>query len=186
MERVRAFIAVDIEGEMAAKLGRLAESLRTTGADVKIVEVENFHITLRFLGNVPVDMLDELEKVMKKAVESSKPHKIRLKGVGAFPNENRPRVVWVGVEGDEELRKMAEVIERELRKLGFKPDSKGFKAHVTLARVKGPRGREALVKWINDMKDVDLGEIEVKSIRLKKSTLTPKGPIYDTLREVEL
>ncbi len=184
MERIRTFIAVDIEGELSEKLSRLAESLAATGADVKIVEKENFHITIRFLGNIPIDYVDKIEEIMKKAVEGVRPHKIRLKGIGAFPNESRPRVVWVGVEGDEELRKMFEKIEKELRKMGFKPETKGFTAHVTLARVRSGRGRDALVKWIQDMKDIDLGEFEVKNIRLKKSTLTPKGPIYETLREV--
>ncbi|UXD21826.1 hypothetical protein IPA_08570 [Ignicoccus pacificus DSM 13166] len=186
MEKVRAFIAVDIEGELAGKLGRLAESLKQTGADVKIVEVENFHITLRFLGNIPVDMIDEIEKVMQKAAQSGRRHKIRLKGVGAFPSPYRPRVIWVGVEGDEVLAEMARILERELRKMGFRPETKGFTAHVTLARVKGPRGRERLTEWIESMKDIDLGEFEVTNIRLKKSTLTPRGPIYETLREVKL
>ncbi|ABU82032.1 RNA 2',3'-cyclic phosphodiesterase [Ignicoccus hospitalis] len=183
---LRAFIAVDIEGELSEKLARLAESLKSTGADVKLVEKENFHITIRFLGNVPEESIDVIEKIMRDAVREVKPHKLKLRGVGAFPSPERPRVVWVGVEGDEELRKIFERIERELRRLGFKPETKGFTAHVTLARVRSGRGREALVKWINDMKDVELGELEVKSIRLKKSTLTPRGPIYETLREVEL
>jgi len=186
MEKVRAFIAVDVEGELASRLGRLAESLKSTGAQVKVVEEENFHITLRFLGNVPIDMIDEIEKIMKKAVEDVEPHKIKLKGVGAFPNEARPRVIWVGVEGDELLATIAQRLERELRRLGFKPETKGFTAHITLARVKGPRGRERLTEWIEKMRDVELGELEVKSIRLKKSTLTPRGPIYETMREVEL
>jgi len=186
LEKIRAFIAVDIEGEMSEKLARLAESLKATGADVKTVEKENFHITIRFLGNISAEAIEVIERIMRDAVVDVKPHKIRLKGVGTFPQGRRPRVVWVGVENDEELRKIFERIERELKKLGFKPETKGFTAHVTLARVRSGRGSEALIKWIEDMKDVDLGEIEVRSIRLKKSTLTPKGPIYETLREVEL
>ena len=185
MERIRAFIAVDIEGEMSEKLARLAESLKATGADVKVVEKENFHITIRFLGNIPVESVDIIEAIMRQAVVDVKPHKIRLKGVGTFGGR-RPRVVWVGVEGDEELKKIFERIERELRRAGFKPEPKGFTAHVTLARVRSARGSEALIKWVNEMQDIDLGEVEVKSIRLKKSTLTPRGPIYETLREVEL
>jgi len=186
LERVRAFIAVDIEGVLSEKLSKLTESLKLTGADVKIVEKENFHITIRFLGNIPVDMIDVIEEVMRKAVRDVKVHKIRLKGVGAFPNPNRPRVIWVGVEGDELLKEINRVIERELRKMGFKPETKPFTAHVTLARVRSGRKMDELVKWIDEMKDIDLGELEVKSIRLKKSTLTPKGPIYETLREVKL
>ncbi len=186
MERVRAFISVDIEGELSEKLYKLTESLKLTGADIKVVEKENFHITIRFLGNVPVDMIDKIEEIMKKAVENISVHKIKLKGVGAFPNESRPRVVWVGVEGDELLREINRVIERELRKMGFKPETKPFTAHVTLARVRSGRRLNELSKWIEDMKDIELGELEVKSIRLKKSTLTPKGPIYETLREVKL
>ncbi|NPA85159.1 MAG: RNA 2',3'-cyclic phosphodiesterase [Crenarchaeota archaeon] len=185
MERIRAFIAVDIEGEISERLARLTESLRATGADVKVVEKENFHITIRFLGNISVEAIDIIEEIIRKSVVDVKPHKIKLKGVGTFGG-SRPRVVWVGVEGDEELRKIFERIERELRKAGFKPETKGFTAHVTLARVRSGRGVEALKKWVEEMSDVELGELEVKSIRLKKSILTPRGPIYETLREVKL
>ncbi len=186
MERIRAFISVDIEEPLSEKLNKLAESLKLTGADVKVVEKENFHITIRFLGNIPVDMIDMIEDIMKKAVKNVKTHKIRLKGVGAFPNEMRPRVIWVGVNGDEYLREINRIIERELRRMGLKPETKPFTAHVTLARVRSRKRIDELVKWINEMKDIELGEMEVRSIRLKKSTLTPRGPIYETLKEVKL
>jgi 2'-5' RNA ligase len=185
-ETVRAFIAVDIEEPaVVARLVRIRDSFVATGAPMKPVEDQNMHITLRFLGNIPLSLADEIERVIREA----RPRRvvIRLKGVGAFPSISRPRVIWVGVEegeGFRELRRLYEEIERGLRRLGFRPEREEFVPHVTLARLKGSRNIDRVVKLLGELADVEVGEVVLESVRLKQSILTPRGPIYRTLREV--
>ncbi len=185
VEVIRAFIAVDIDDpNVLRNIINFRDALVSTGADLKPVEDENMHITLRFLGNIPVTMVDEIYEILRNI--HFKPFKLHVAGVGCFPNISRPRVIWVGVrEGYDELKRIHDELERGLRKLGFKPEREEFVAHITVARVRSGRKREALIKVINEFRDFDAGEMIVKSIRLKQSILTPRGPIYRTLREVE-
>lgn len=185
VERIRAFIAVDIEEpSVVSRLVQIRDAFVATGAPMKPVEDHNMHITLRFLGNIPLSLVDEIERV----IAASAPRRVvlRLRGVGAFPSPARPRVIWVGVsEGAGELERLYKEIEKGLRRLGFRPEREQFVPHVTLARLKGSRNLERVVKLLREMEDVEVGEIVLESVRLKQSILTPRGPIYRTLREVK-
>ncbi|RLG42822.1 MAG: RNA 2',3'-cyclic phosphodiesterase, partial [Thermoproteota archaeon] len=111
----------------------------------------------------------------------------RLFGVGAFPSMSRPRVIWVGVEeGREELVRLMRWVDSRLRRLGFPREDREPHPHLTIARVKWLRDRESLKRVLSSLLSTDFGEIEVREIRLKKSTLTPKGPIYETLASIPL
>jgi len=185
-ERIRAFIAVDIEEpRVVARLVQIRDAFVATGAPMKPVEDQNLHITIRFLGDTPVSLLDELHRVLEEAA----PRRVllRLRGVGAFPSIERPRVIWVGVEpgpGAEELRRIFEAVERGVRRLGWRPEREEFVPHVTLARLKGRRNIERVVKLLREMEDVEVGEVYLEALRLKQSILTRSGPIYRTVREV--
>lgn len=183
-EAVRMFIAVDIEDPVViSRLVKIRDAFIATGAPMKPVEDHNMHITLRFLGNTPLSLLDELEKIIREA----QPRKVRLhlQGVGAFPTLARPRVIWVGVrEGAEELERIYKAIERGVRRLGFKPEREEFVAHVTLARLKGSRNIDRVVKLLSELQDTEVGYITLESVRIKQSILTRSGPIYKTLREI--
>ncbi len=183
-ERVRGFIAFDVEDERVVKrLLEIQKALIETGADLKPVEPQNIHVTLRFLGDVSPGIIDKVHKAME-AVQF-KPFVVGLKGVGAFSSLRSPRVIWVGLrEGVEELKRIFEQLEPQLRRLGLPPDPKGFSPHVTIARVRTERQLAALVKRLKELADVEVGFINAKCLRLKRSVLTPKGPIYSTLKEV--
>ena len=183
LELIRSFIAVDVEKpEIADKIVRIQRDLESVGADLKLVEPENFHFTLQFLGNITPAMVDLVYKAMTEV--KAKPFTMTLKGLGAFPVVGNPRVVWIGVSrGGEYLIDIYKQLEPKLRKLGFQPD-KEFTPHLTIARVKSGRAKGALAHKIMELSNIEIGEIEVNCIRLKKSTLTPRGPIYETLREV--
>ncbi len=182
---MRVFIAVDIEDPLVvSRLERLKDAVAATGVPVKLVETENLHLTIRFIGEVPRGLVEEIrESVLSRL--SFEPFEMELVGLGAFPSPSRPRVVWVGVgRGAEELRRIREEVERGLRRLGVRPEAQEFHPHVTLARVKGSRNIEALRRLIEEMADYHVGVVRVESVRLKKSTLTRSGPIYETLAEV--
>ncbi len=186
MDWLRVFIAVDIEDPLVlSALERIKDALVATGAPMKPVETQNLHITLRFIGEIPRSLVDEIMRSVLSSIEFE-PFEIEFKGLGAFPTPARPRVVWIGVsEGSEHLAKLHDIIEKGLRKLGIPPERERFVPHVTLARIKGTRNLTAVVKLLHEYEDYVFGRMRVTSVRLKKSTLTPKGPIYETLWEVK-
>jgi 2'-5' RNA ligase len=183
-ETIRSFFAFDItDGEVIRRLEEVQGLLAKTGANLKLVKPQNIHLTIRFLGNTSPLMLDAVYEEMKHV--SFSPFEITLRGLGAFPNLNRPRVVWAGIKkGADELVKIFEQLEPRLRKLGFKPDKKGFSPHLTIARVRTGRNKIQLTTTIRELEDYDFGFVKAECLRLKKSVLTPRGPIYSILREV--
>ncbi len=183
---LRVFIAIDVEDPLlVSRIERIKDSVVATGVPMKPVETENLHITLRFIGEVPAGVVEEIKREVMEPLRF-KPFKVTLAGLGAFPSPARPRVVWIGIsEGLEELRALRDEIEAGLRRLGVRPDDKEFHPHLTLARIKGSRNIQALVKLLQEMQDYEVGSFTVTSVRLKKSTLTRHGPIYETLMEVK-
>jgi 2'-5' RNA ligase len=183
-EAIRSFIAFDIENELVLKkITEMQNLLAKTGADLKLVEPKNIHVTLRFLGNISPDMAEKIFLEMKKVKFA--PFDIKLQGLGAFPNVRYPRVVWAGMtQGAEQLRNIFNQLEPRLRSLGFQPDPKGFSPHLTIARVKSGRNKAELAKFLIENANYEYGIIKAECLRLKRSDLTPKGPIYSTLKEV--
>ncbi len=186
MVGIRSFIAIDVEvPEIVAKIVRVQEEILSSSAKLKPVERQNLHFTLKFLGNVEESRIELVVSTMREVLESFEPFPMHLKGVGAFPRVSRPNVVWIGVdEGRDVFIEMAKELDRSLAKLGFKRETKGFEPHLTVARVKGYSGD--LPEVIRRISDVDIGFIDVEEVRLKKSTLTPQGPIYETLHGIKL
>jgi 2'-5' RNA ligase len=166
-------------------LSRLATAqslLVQTGADLKLVEPKNIHITVRFLGNITPAMAEKIFDEMQKVQFA--PFNVQIKGLGVFPDIRYPRVVWAGMtEGADQLKSVFSQLEPRLRGLGFTPDPKGFSPHLTIARVKSGRNKAELAKFVTENADYDFGTIKAQCLRLKKSDLTPKGPVYSTLKE---
>lgn len=186
MSLVRSFIAIEIEdGAALAKLIEARDRLTATGADIKPVEDQNIHLTLRFLGEIPLSLVNWICSELKD-VEYNK-FSMRVKGLGAFPTIQRPRVIWAGVaEGARQVTELHEAVEAILRKRGLEPEREEFIPHITLARVKGSRGINELVKALLAMADSDFGTSPVSKIVVKKSLLTPRGPIYSDICAHEL
>ena len=182
-ELIRSFLAFDIENDDVRKrLSSVQTRLVQTGADVKLVETENIHVTMRFLGNVSIGMIEKIFEDMKKT--EFKPFNVQIQGVGVFPSLSYPRVVWAGItEGKDQLRDVFTKIEPRLQVLGFAPDPKGFSPHLTIARVRSGRNKTQLAEFVNKNASHKFGTIKAECLRLKKSALSPKGPIYSTLKE---
>jgi 2'-5' RNA ligase len=182
--QIRSFISIDItEKKLLERLVELQQQLSTSGADLKLVQPQNVHFTLRFLGEIPSSTLDAVQNGIAAIKFNS--FKINLSGVGVFPNLNRISVVWVGVtKGDEDVKMLSTKIESALRTVILRPDSRGFTPHLTVARVRTGRNKDKLVASVEQLRDYVVGSMEVNTIRLKKSVLTPQGPIYSTIFEV--
>ena len=183
--KIRCFIAFDIEDTVILdKILEVQNLLTSEFRGLKIVKPENIHITLRFLGEIPPVMVDSVIKMMDKI--DFEPFNVKISGVGAFPNPRRPSVIWAGIdEGVKELKQIFKQIESGLMELGFKPEPKGFSPHLTIARVRRGFNRRMLTPKLLELSNVEFGEFQAESLRLKKSVLTPKGPIYSTLHEVK-
>jgi RNA 2',3'-cyclic 3'-phosphodiesterase len=184
MSTFRGFIAIDIK--TTPQIIMFEKEITKTGADVKLVEPENIHITVKFLGDTDETYIDVIEQSIKESVLSIKPFLITLEGTGVFPNQNYIKVIWIGITDNGNIETIARAIDEKLKPLGFKKESRGFSPHLTVGRVKTAINKDQLLKVIGNYNTVEFTIQNIQSITLKKSELTPNGPIYTTLREVLL
>ena len=176
-EFVRAFVALEIPGNVVDSLVRAQEELEATGADIKLVERENLHLNLKFLGEVSEAQASEAKS--RLANLSLKGADVTVKGLGAFPAPSRPRVVWAGVAQEHEhlVLPIAEGVIASLRGIG-ESDDRPFTPHVTLGRVRTGRNIRELVEVLRRNAGREFGTAVLREIKLKSSTLTPVGPVY--------
>ena len=176
---MRVFVAVEISKEEILK--KIQTFQKNVGIDAKPTKIDQIHFTLEFLGEIDQVKYDQVKDVMEKISFSS--FDISLKGVGVFPNLKNPRVIWIGIDknGAEKLIFIANEVGIKLKTLGFEKEKK-FKPHLTVFRVK---------KKINDistiMKEyetVEFGVQTISKIKVKRSVLSPNGPEYSDLLEV--
>lgn len=184
MATFRGFIAIDID--VFPKLVQFENEIRNSGANVKLVEPENIHITIKFLGDTDEGLVERIEEIIKDAAGGLDPFEIKLKGAGVFPNNNYIKVMWIGIENGERIGKIANKIDEKISELGFEKEKRRFSAHLTIARVKSAKNKEKLLQLIEKYGEIEFGTLMVNTIKLKKSELTSKGPIYTTLKEVKL
>ncbi len=191
MEQIRCFIAIELTQEIKAELTRLKKRLKTEEyPEVKWVDPEAIHLTLKFLGNVPSDQLPHITRMMSQVGDGASPFWLEIGGLGAFPNQRQPRVVWVGLGG--ELAKLAVLqtgIDDALRPLGFASEARSFTPHLTLGRVKeraSPPQRQQLGNLIAATSFEPKLKIKVVEFSLMRSQLTPAGPIYSRLASFPL
>ena len=171
---MRCFVAIDVP------YFRTLESLqRSIEGRAKLVEKENIHITLKFLGEIGPETVDKIKKIVREC--APKKYKLRLKGIGFFPSERYVKVVWVGVEDNGETRELMKCIDKNISALGFKKE-RSYVPHLTIARAKG----KIRIKNEDEFKEMVFGEVEVEKIKIKKSILMKSGPVYEDLEVVEL
>jgi len=181
---LRAFISLDIvDAVTRSRVKDIEDLLMSTGADLKVVEVENIHFTLAFLGEITETHMGFLCRRLSSA--KMPPLTLHLSDVGAFPSMRKPRVIWVGVSrGVEDLERYASSAVKMATESGIAVDVKeGFRPHLTIGRVRSQFGKENLAAKLETLSHVDLGETRTSPARLKRSALTPRGPQYQTICE---
>lgn len=178
---IRAFISVNLTPEIKEKIGEAERDFDMEG--IKLVDPSLIHVTLKFLGNIGEDKVDEIEAALKKV--SVRPFRAEFRSLGGFPNARSPRVIWIGAEGD--FKELNGQVESLMEKLGF-PREGRFSPHVTIGRAKfpTPEQKQKLPGLFEKYGSFDAGGMQVSSICLMKSTLSPKGPKYEVLREIKL
>ncbi len=180
---IRSFVAVEChDGYLHSRFDEAQGRLKATGANIKLVEIENIHITLKFLGDIEDHQIEEVSQVIRNI--TFEPFEFTVEGLGVFPNLKRPTTIWAGISlGVGELADLFNVVNDELAKLGFEKDRRRFHPHLTIARVRNGQNRDRLVDELVGMEEMEFGKVQVDRIYLKKSVLTHKGPIYNTLAE---
>jgi 2'-5' RNA ligase len=180
MVEIRCFIAVEVnDSDVVRQIARIQQDLLSSGAKLKLVQPQNLHFTLHFLGNIDEQRIPELADILEK-VEGNV-FDIDLVGLGCF-RPQRPRVIWIGcTTGADQLIQHQQVIGKELRAHRFPSEKRKYSPHLTVIRVRSGVNRVQLMELVNQHTNKEFGRIQVKAIKLKKSTLTPKGPIYENL-----
>lgn len=180
----RGFLAVEVDP--LHPLRNLQRELEATGADLKLVDPEQFHVTLKFLGGTRKDQVPGIVEAAEAAVEGVEPHTLELAGAGAFPDLSYLSVVWAGVANGEAVTAVAEDLEERLEPLGFEPEDRAFHPHVTLARVHSGRRKDQLASVIEAHDDEAWGETDWTRVVLMRSDLRSDGPVYNVVEAVPL
>jgi len=194
MAVIRAFIAIPLPGEIQQRLDQvmveLKQSLRTLPKNaVHWVPAGNIHLTLKFLGDVSLANLDLLKKMLLAEVKEQPIFEFSLGGVGAFPNANRPRVVWVGIQAPQELQVLQSGIESMTEKLGYNREERPFSPHLTLGRVARTATNQEARQVGEALQAVKVGFLSVvraQEVHLFQSDLKPTGSVYTCLLSVSL
>lgn len=183
---IRTFAAIFPPPEISSRLSELVRRLKRLCSDVKWVETENMHLTLRFFGALTEEQVETAAKCMTETAQLKRAFKASLATVGAFPSLSRVRVIWVGVEdGKETLVHIATTLEEKFVKAGLGEADRPFSPHLTIGRVRIPRKNPELEEAIRAL-TFSKGEFTIEALTLTKSELTPRGPIYSPLMVAEL
>ncbi len=183
---LRCFIAIDIPDQIKKDICELIEIFKKYDMDVKWVSYENLHITLKFLGNTFGDLIPKISDILGNILLPFEPFYIKIYSVGVFPNRKHPRVVWVGIKDSEILIQLQEDIEKSMALLGYQKEDRKFQPHLTVGRVRSPKGISNLINELDMFKEKHFGNVKVEDVKLMESRLKPSGAEYFCLRMIPL
>jgi 2'-5' RNA ligase len=180
---IRAFLAIDPPQEIFNEIIKIQERLRKTlQKDIRWVKPEGIHLTLKFFGYIYDSDIANISDVVKNSVANMKALLLNVRSIGAFPSVNRPRVLWLGIDGDTDaLINLQVKIDAGLESYGFKKEDRPFRPHLTLARIKEPKGLVGLAETVKKNEDYIAGSFTAGGLTLFKSDLKPTGAIYTKL-----
>ena len=184
---MRLFIAVNLPGEMRKKIWDSAAPLREQGDAIRWVAPEGMHLTLKFLGEIPVDRAESVGLSLEAAVIGVHQFCLPLGGFGAFPNSRRPKVIWVGCESPSNLQLLYRQVEDQMGADGFPNETRAFHPHLTLGRLRRNADSSQLRRLAGLLEQLDVAdEVSVRSVELMQSELTRAGANYTVRKSVEL
>ena len=183
---IRLFIALPLPAEIERELGEMIGRFKPASNSVKWVRPENIHLTVKFLGDTDEKLVEPIGQAIDRIAAEYQPIEAAIDSLGAFPNLRRARVIWVGsAQPIPEASEIAMKVDRAVQKLGFEQEKRGFKAHLTLGRVRQGKRIDRLAEQLGDYR-FDPIPLRLDRLTLFKSTLTPQGAIYDRLHETGL
>ncbi|MEA3305318.1 MAG: RNA 2',3'-cyclic phosphodiesterase [Candidatus Omnitrophota bacterium] len=171
--KIRSFIAIELSDKIIQALRDIEDSLKEKLSSIKWVKPENIHLTIKFLGNIEPETVENIKNILNNTALNTRMFKIKLSKIGVFPDISRPRVLWVGLSDG--FNETVDIFNKLEGKLPFHP-------HLTLARIKSLKEKDKFKKEV-ESKTVPEIEMAVKKITLFRSKLSPKGPTYTVLHE---
>jgi 2'-5' RNA ligase len=184
---IRSFIAIDFPEETRKALEYIQRELKQCGAGVRWVKPTSIHLTLKFLGNIQPAQVEDIARTVAQEIRDQSSITLRPAGLGAFPSLRKPRVIWIGMEGEvQRLNEIQVRVDNALEPLGFVREKRGFRPHLTLGRVKDRRNRQALTAAMTELEIPEFDSFDVTEIILYKSDLRPTGAIYTQLHRMPL
>jgi RNA 2',3'-cyclic 3'-phosphodiesterase len=183
---LRVFIAIELPVSLRQEIIKQTARLRQQLGEelIRWIPPEDMHLTLKFLGDVPVNHLDFLKQALSQIAERSSAFDMQLSGLGSFPNSKQPRVLWIGIHTQTALNTFQQDVESTINKLGYKKEERSFSPHLTLGRARQNNSPVDSVKIRDALQTIQLGKIgtaRVNSVHLFKSDLTPAGSEYTKL-----
>lgn len=179
---IRTFIAIDLPPGVREKIETFERELKKADAAVSWVKPDRIHLTLKFLGDVPEERVPEIQAALEDVARASHAFRLKAAGCGAFPTLKQMRVVWTGIKGDQEaLAKLARRVEEAMSPLGFEPEDRPFRPHLTLGRVKGKSRLRVLQEMLLENQGFEAEDFDVAEVVLYKSDLRPDGARYTPL-----
>jgi 2'-5' RNA ligase len=176
---MRLFIGINLPKKLRGRIDRAIRSLRDEGIPVRWIDPENYHITLKFLGEVRRERTPSIEEALAKVASTNRSFTAKLSGFGAFPTVRRPRVLWLGVEATPEFRCMKQDLEWAMGEVGFEPETRSFHPHVTLGRAGSSGGAGVFRGLDRHLAALEFeGEVRVHTLDLIRSQLSREGPRY--------
>jgi 2'-5' RNA ligase len=182
---MRLFVALDLPDTILRTLDALIQELKPAASLIRWSATQNLHITTKFIGDWPEERLPQMKAALA-AVQSPGTFKIRIEGLGWFPNPYAPKVFWAGIHGPQALRDLARKTDRATAALGVAPETRPFHPHMTLARIKPLADLAPLQQAIGRLSQVEFGTFEATSQFLYSSQLKPSGSVYTKLEEFPL
>lgn len=180
---LRLFIAIEIEKRIKERILELLKHLKKTETDIRWVAPENLHVTVKFIGDLDPIILPSVAKSLENVASRFNPFRIQIENVAVFPKIKNPRILFIGLRDKEDsLVNIFEELEVELEAFGIKRESRKYVGHITIGRVKSQKNIHKLIEALNSDSACFLGQEKVNHISLIQSELTPKGPIYTTLK----
>ena len=176
---MRAFIAVELDEKIRENCRRVLNRLITSDADVKWVKPSNMHLTLKFLGEIDEEQAEKIKGFLDEIVLEESVFETGFSGLGFFPNQRRPRVIWLGInKGIEVLKDLADKIDDKTAIIGIEKEERAFSPHLTLGRFRSQKNFDELIKIVEKTREFDAGTMQVDGIHLIQSVLQPTGPVY--------
>ena len=180
---MRLFIATPISRQVETELANIIYQLKSVAGNVRWVKPENIHLTIKFLGETDDSLVEHLSQLIDETSQETNILDFKLSKIGGFPNLIRPRALWAGLDGDHaELERLAGSLDQRVHKLGYDKETRKFRPHLTLGRVKKPQALPQLAHFLENYK-IEAMPFLIDRLTLFKSTLTPRGPIYERLHE---
>jgi 2'-5' RNA ligase len=187
VDTIRSFVAFNLPSDIIDHASALQSDLKARGLRLRWVRPQNIHLTLKFLGDIPEAVVADAGQALERASRGVAPLELTIQGMGVFPGIRRARVLWVGLGGQvEALQSLYSRIEDELADLGFAREKRGFKAHLTLARMKGPVAPRDLLAAVEETGNYQPRPFLARRLILYKSDLRPQGAIYTPMVEIDL